>query len=131
MSAGVLMGYPLIDVWVTILSVEEENLDRPEQAYYNATTSAFRKALQNAHPVLLEPIMKGEIMTPREYASRVIEGLGMRGAKIDDIVSRGPLQIISVSISLSKTFGLATQLRSETQGRASYMVNLSHYAEVQ
>ncbi|HUT04817.1 MAG TPA: elongation factor G [bacterium] len=130
MNAGVLMGYPLIDVWTTILSVEEENLDRPEQAYYNATTTAFRKALRDARPVLLEPIMRGEIMTPREYASRVIEGLSMRGAKVNEIVGRGSLQIISVSISLSKTFGLATQLRSETQGRASYMVNLSHYAEV-
>ncbi len=130
MSAGVLMGYPLIDIWGTIVSVDEENLDRRDQAYYNAVSAAFKNALQNAHPVLLEPIMKGEIMTPREYSSRVIEGLGMRGGKINEITTRGPLQIISVSIPLSSTFGLATQLRSETQGRASYMMDLSHYTEV-
>lgn len=130
MSAGVLMGYPMIDIWATIISIDEENLDRRDQAFYNAASAAFKNALQNAHPVLLEPIMKGEIMTPREYSSRVIEGLGMRGGKINEIVTRGPLQIITVSISLSKTFGFATQLRSETQGRASYMMDLSHYAEV-
>jgi len=130
MSAGVLMGYPMIDIWATIMSIDEENLDRRDQAFYNAASAAFKNALQNAHPVLLEPIMKGEIMTPREYSSRVIEGLGMRGGKINEIVTRGPLQIITVSIPLSKTFGFATQLRSETQGRASYMMDLSHYAEV-
>ena len=130
MSAGVLMGYPMTDVSATVVSVDEENLDRRDQAYYNAATAAFRNALQNAHPVLLEPIMKGEIMTPREYASRVIEGLGTRGGKINEIVARGPLQIISLSIPLSQTFGFATQLRSETQGRASYMMDVSHYAEV-
>ncbi|MBN1591713.1 MAG: elongation factor G [Candidatus Coatesbacteria bacterium] len=130
MSAGVLMGYPMIDVWVTVDSVDEENVDRIEQAYYVAGASAFKNALKDAHPMLLEPIMKGEIMTPREYSSRVIEGLGMRGAKINEITTRGPLQIIAVNIPLSSTFGLATQLRSETQGRASYMMDLSHYTEV-
>jgi len=130
MSAGVLMGYPMIDIWATIMSIDEENLDRHDQAYYYAASAAFKNALQNAHPVLLEPIMQGEIMTPREYSSRVIEGLGARGGKINEIVTRGPLQIITVSIPLSKTFGFATQLRSETQGRASSMMDISHYAEV-
>ncbi|MCD6327084.1 elongation factor G, partial [bacterium] len=130
MSSGVLMGYPLIDVEANVISVEEENLDRRDQAFYGAAAVAFRKSLQNAHPVLLEPIMKGEIMTPREYGSRVIEGLGSRGGKITEIMTRGQVQIISVCIPLEKTFGFTTQLRSETQGRASYMLSLSHYAEV-
>jgi len=130
MNSGVLLGYPVINVQVSVLSLEEENLDRRDRAYYTATREAVRKALLNANPVLLEPIMRGEIMTPREYASRVIDGLGARGGKINEIITRGPVQIITVSIPLAKTFGFATELRSETQGRASFLMDLADYAEV-
>jgi elongation factor G len=88
---------------------------------------AFRNACQQAEPILLEPIMKAEILIPEEFLGEVIGDLNARGGKIEQITSKGPAQVLTASVPLSRMFGYSTALRSVSQGRGTFTMQFSHY----
>jgi elongation factor G len=125
-TSGVLMGYPVIDLQTTLLDIQvKESSD--VMAFKIATTMAFKGACQEANPILLEPIMKAEVLVPEEFTGEVINDLNTRQGKIDQIASKGPVQVLTASVPLSKMFGYSTSLRSVTQGRATFTMQFSHY----
>jgi elongation factor G len=125
-GGGVLMGYPVIDVQAALLGVQvRETSD--VLAFKVAASMAFRNACQQAEPVLLEPIMKSEILVPEEFLGDVISDLNARQGKIEMITSKGPLQVLTATVPLSKMFGYTTALRSASQGRATFSMHFSHY----
>jgi len=125
-TSGVLMGYPVIDLQTTLLDIQiKESSD--VMAFKIATTMAFKGACQEAAPILLEPIMKAEVLVPEEFTGEVINDLNTRQGKIDQIASKGPVQVLTASVPLSKMFGYSTSLRSVTQGRATFTMQFSHY----
>jgi elongation factor G len=91
---------------------------------------AFRNACQNADPVLLEPIMKAEVLVPEEFTGEVINDLNARQGKIGQITSKGPVQVLTARVPLSKMFGYSTSLRSVSQGRGTFTMQFSHYDKV-
>jgi elongation factor G len=127
MSTGILMGYPVIDVEAAVLDVRIHELHSDAMAFRVAASMAFRNACQQADPVLLEPIMKAEILIPEEFLGEVIGDLNARGGKIDQITSKGPVQVLTASVPLSKMFGYSTALRSVSQGRGTFTMQFSHY----
>ncbi|MFC1821550.1 elongation factor G [Thermodesulfobacteriota bacterium] len=124
---GVLMGYPVIDIQSTLLDVQIKENHSQALAFRIAAAMAFQKACQQAQPVLLEPIMKVEILIPEEFMGDVIGDLNARQGKIDEITSQGPVQVLRASIPLSKMFGYSTSLRSVSQGRGTFTMQFSHY----
>jgi elongation factor G len=125
-ASGVLMGYPVIDVQTTLLDVRiKETSD--VMAFKIAVTMAFRNACQKADPLLLEPIMKAEVLVPEEFTGEVINDLNARQGKIGQITSKGPVQVLTASVPLSKMFGYSTSLRSVSQGRGTFTMQFSHY----
>ncbi|MEE8184824.1 MAG: elongation factor G [Thermodesulfobacteriota bacterium] len=127
---GVLAGYPVVDVKVILFNGSYHEVDSSEMAFKIAASMAFKSAAKTAKPVLLEPIMSIEAVTPEEYMGDVIGDLNSRRGKIQTMTQRGKVQIISAQVPLSSMFGYATDLRSKTQGRASYTMQFSHYDEV-
>jgi elongation factor G len=128
-TSGVLLGYPVIDLQTTLLDIQiKETSD--VMAFKIASTMAFKSACQEAAPVLLEPIMKAEILVPEEFTGEVINDLNARRGKIEQIASKGPVQVLTASVPLSKMFGYSTSLRSVTQGRATFTMQFSHYDKV-
>ncbi|MBN1866549.1 elongation factor G [Candidatus Sumerlaeota bacterium] len=131
MKTGVLSGYPIVDVRVTLTDGQFHPVDSSELAFHIAGSMAFKEGARKCHPKLLEPIMDVEIVTPSEYLGDVIGGLQQRRAQVREIKSRSDvLQILTALAPLSETFGYATSLRSATQGRATYTMQFSHYEEV-
>jgi elongation factor G len=130
MSSGVLAGYPVVDIKVTLLDGSSHPVDSSEMAFKIAGSIAFKEASKKSSPYLLEPIMAVEIITPSEYLGDVIGNLQQRRSKIDQIKMKASMQIVSASSPLAEMFGYATDLRSITQGRASYTMQFSHYARV-
>jgi elongation factor G len=126
-STGVLMGYPVIDVEVAILDVQIHELNSNALAFRVAASMAFRNACASAKPVLLEPVMKVEILVPEDFTGEVIGDLNARQGKIEQITSKGPVQVITASVPLSKMFGYSTALRSVSQGRGTFTMQFSHY----
>jgi elongation factor G len=124
---GVLAGYPVVDVKVTLFNGSYHEVDSSEMAFKIAASMAFKSAAEKAKPVLLEPIMSIEVVTPEEYMGDVIGDLNSRRGKIQTMTQRAKVQIISAQVPLSSMFGYATDLRSKTQGRASYTMQFSHY----
>ncbi len=125
-ASGVLMGYPIIDVQTALLDVRiKETSD--VMAFKIAVIMAFRKACQNADPLLLEPIMKAEVLVPEEFTGEVINDLNARQGKIGQIISKEPVQVLTASVPLSKMFGYSTSLRSVSQGRGTFTMQFSHY----
>lgn len=125
-SSGVLMGYPVIDVQTELLDVRiRETSD--VMAFKIAVTMAFKNACQKADPLLLEPIMKTEVLVPEEFTGEVINDLNARQGKIGQVTSKGPVQVLTASIPLSKMFGYSTSLRSVSQGRGTFTMQFSHY----
>ena len=127
---GVLAGYPVVDVKVTLFDGSYHEVDSSEMAFKIAGSMAFKSAAGKAAPVLLEPIMNIEVVTPDEYMGDVIGDLNSRRGKIHTMTQRAKSQVISAEVPLSSMFGYATDLRSKTQGRATYTMQFSHYAEI-
>ncbi|NLD36453.1 MAG: elongation factor G [Desulfatiglans sp.] len=129
-SGGIMMGYPVIDVETTLIDVKVDESFSDAMAFKVAATMAFNNACVKGEPQLLEPIMKVEVLVPDEFMGDVIGSLNSRGGKIEGITAKGPVQVIDASVPLSKMFGYSTSLRSETQGRATYSMQFSHYDKV-
>ena len=125
-ASGVLMGYPVIDVQTALLDVRiKETSD--VMAFKIAVTMAFKNACKEADPLLLEPIMEAEVLVPEEFTGEVINDLNSRQGKIGQITSKGPVQVLTASVPLSKMFGYSTSLRSASQGRGTFTMQFSHY----
>jgi len=127
---GVLAGYPVVDVKVELVDGSYHDVDSSEMAFKIAGSIGFKEAASRARPVLLEPIMDVEVVTPAEYMGDVIGDLSSRRGKIGGMTQRGEAHIIAASVPLAEMFGYSTTLRSMTQGRAVYTMQFSHYAEV-
>jgi elongation factor G len=130
METGVLAGYPIVDVRVELIDGSYHDVDSSEMAFKIAGSMAFKEAVRRAHPILLEPIMDVEVVTPADYMGDVIGDLSSRRGKIGGMTQRGDAQVIGASVPLSEMFGYSTQLRSLTQGRAVYSMQFSRYEEM-
>jgi elongation factor G len=130
METGVLAGYPVVDVRVELIDGSYHDVDSSEMAFKIAGSMAFKEAVRRAHPILLEPIMDVEVVTPADYMGDVIGDLSSRRGKIGGMMQRGDAQVIGASVPLSEMFGYSTQLRSLTQGRAVYSMQFSRYEEM-
>jgi len=130
MESGVLAGYPLRDVRVTLTDGSYHDVDSSEMAFKIAASMGFSEACRKADPVLLEPIMKVEVLVPQEYMGDVIGNLNGRRGKIQGIKVRAGSQAIEAAVPLSEMFGYATDLRSRTQGRATYSMEFDRYEPV-
>src|SRR5438874_71589 len=127
---GVLAGYPMVDVKVELVDGSYHDVDSSEMAFKIAGSMAVKEAARQAHPVLLEPIMDVEVVTPSDYMGDVIGDLSSRRGKIGGVTERAGAQIVAASVPLSEMFGYSTTLRSMSQGRAIYHMQFSHYQEV-
>ena len=130
LEAGVVAGYPVQDVKVTLYDGSYHEVDSSEMAFKIAGSMAIKKALRAANPVLLEPIFKVEVTTPEEYMGDVIGDLNARRGQVSGMTDRNNAKIINAEVPLSQMFGYATDLRSKTQGRASYSMEFEKYVEV-
>ena len=130
MESGVLAGYNVVDVKVTLYDGSYHEVDSSEMAFKIAGSMAFKDAMKKADPVLTEPIMQVDVLVPEDYMGDVIGDLNSRRGQISGMEPRGAVQAISAKVPLSEMFGYATDLRSRTQGRGQYTMQRSHYAEV-
>ena len=130
MDGGVLAGYPMVDVNVTIFDGSYHEVDSSEMAFKVAGSMGFKAGAAKAGAVLLEPVMSVEVVVPEEYMGDVIGDLNSRRGKIQGLQPRGNAQVIQAIVPLSQMFGYSTDLRSATQGRATYTMQFSHYEEV-
>ena len=130
MNNGFLAGYPLVDIKVTLIDGSYHSVDSSEISFRIAGSMALQEGLKKAKPVLLEPMMKVDVIVPEEYLGDVLGDLNARRAQIAGIQPRKDAQVVSATIPLSEMFGYATDLRSKTQGRAIYTMEFSHYHEV-
>jgi elongation factor G len=127
---GVLAGYPVVDIQAKMYDGSNHEVDSSEMAFKIAGSMAFKEAIKKAKPILLEPIMSLEVVTPEEYMGDVIGDLNSRRGRVQNIERRGNAQVIKAQAPLAEMFGYATDLRSKTQGRATYTMQFSHYNEV-
>ena len=130
MNSGVLAGFPIVDVRVTLVYGSYHDVDSSEMAFKIAGSMAFKKAVRAAHPVLLEPIMEVEVVTPEDNLGDVIGDLSSRRGRIEGMEQRGASHVVRSQVPLSDMFGYATDLRSRTQGRATYTMQFDSYQEV-
>ena len=130
MDNGVLAGYPLVDIRATVTDGSYHEVDSSEAAFKIAGSMGLQDAIKKADPILLEPIMKVEVTTPEEFMGDVIGDLNSKRASIKEMRDRKNVKVIDADVPLAEMFGYATTLRSSTQGRASYSMELSHFAEV-
>ncbi len=129
LDRGIMAGYPVVDVKVRLYDGSFHEVDSNEMAFKIAGSMAFQEAAKKAHPVLLEPIMKVEVVTPDDYTGAVTGDLSARRGHLEGQISRGGTQIITALVPLSNMFGYSTDLRSRTQGRATYSMHFEKYAE--
>ena len=127
---GVLLGYPITDVHITLFDGSFHDVDSSEMAFKVAGSMAFKDACRQAKPVLLEPVMSVEIVTPEDYMGDVIGDVNSRRGQVEGMTDRGIAKVVKAKVPLSSMFGYATDLRSITQGRASYAMEFCEYAEV-
>jgi elongation factor G len=130
MTAGVLAGYPTVDVRATLTDGKYHDVDSSEMAFKIAGTMAFKEAARKAKPILLEPIMKVEVVTPDDYMGDVMGDLSSRRGKLGGMEQRGNSQVINATVPLSEMFGYATDLRSRTSGRATYTMQFDSYQQM-
>jgi elongation factor G len=130
LSGGVLAGYPLVDVRATLTYGSYHDVDSSEMAFKIAGSMALKKAAKLASPALLEPIMAVEVVMPDEYMGDVIGDLSSRRGKVEGMEQRGTSQVVRAQVPLAEMFGYATDLRSRTQGRATYTMQFHSYQEV-
>ncbi|HQO83585.1 MAG TPA: elongation factor G [Synergistales bacterium] len=129
-SNGVLGGFPVIGVKISLVDGSFHEVDSSEMAFRIAASMAFKEAMRSANPVLMEPIMEVEVVTPDEYVGDVMGDLSARRGHVEGMEMRGNARIVKSFAPLSEMFGYATDLRSKTSGRASYSMQFSHYEEV-
>ena len=129
-TTGVLAGYPIEDVTVTLYDGSSHDVDSSEVAFKIAGSMAFREAARRSSPVLLEPVMKVEVVVPEAYMGDVIADLNSRRGKVRSMEAHGGTQIVNASVPLAEMFGYATELRSRTQGRATYTMHFDRYEQV-
>ncbi len=130
MNSGVLAGYQVLDVKVTLLDGTFHEVDSSELAFKIAGSMAFKEACKKADPVLMEPIMKVDIVVPEEYMGDVMGDMTAKRGKIEGMVAQNNAQIITAKVPLAEMFGYATQLRSRTQGRGTFTMQFSNYEQV-
>jgi len=130
MKSGPVGGYPVVDVKVSLVFGSYHEVDSSEQAFYIAGSMAFKEACQKGKPVLLEPVMAVEVLSPEEFLGDVMGDLNGRRGKVQGMDSRAGIQIVRANVPLSSMFGYATDLRSKTQGRATFSMQFDHYERV-
>ncbi len=130
LANGIKAGYPIVDVRVTLTDGKYHDTDSSEIAFKVAGSLAFKEAARRAKPILLEPIFKVEVVVPEEYMGDVIGDLNRRRGRVDGMNPRGNAQVVDAHVPLSEMFGYATDLRSATQGRATYTMQFDRYDEV-
>jgi elongation factor G len=131
MSGGVIAGYPVVDVSVSLVDGAFHEVDSSEMAFKVAGSMALKDAVQRGGPVLLEPIMKVEVATPEEYLGAIQGNISARRGQIESMEQRpGGTQAIEALVPLSEMFGYATDLRSMSQGRANFTMEFAHYAQL-
>ncbi len=130
MLNGVVAGYPMVDVKVEVYDGSYHDVDSNEMAFKIAGSMAFRDGCKKARPVLLEPVMSVEVVTPEDYMGDVVGDLNRRRGRIGSMEPRGNARVVSAEVPLAEMFGYATDLRSSTQGRAAYTMQFKHYEEV-
>ena len=130
MENGIVAGYPVVDCKVTVFDGSFHEVDSNEMASKIAASMAFKDGMKQASPVLLEPIMKVEVVTPDEYMGDVMGDLSSRRGRIEGMNVQGNAQVINAMVPLKQMFGYSTELRSITQGRATYTMQFDHYEEV-
>jgi elongation factor G len=130
MEGGVLAGYEMVDVKAILYDGSYHDVDSNEMAFKIAGSMAFKEAARKASPVLLEPVMAVEVVTPEDYAGVIMGDLSSRRGRIEGMEHRAGSQVISAMVPLSEMFGYATQMRSNTQGRAEYSMHFARYEEV-
>ncbi len=130
LTRGIVAGYPVVDVKVELYDGSYHDVDSSEMAFKIAGSMAFKKGAAIANPILLEPIMKVEVTTPEDYFGDVMGNISSKRGQIVETTDRGTAKVIRATVPLAEMFGYATDLRSMTQGRASYAMEFSHYFEV-
>ncbi len=130
MSSGPLAGYPVVDVKTSVTFGSYHEVDSSEMAFKIAGSMAFKEGMSKASPVILEPIMSLEVVTPEEFIGDVISDINRRRGRISNQEPRGNTQVINASVPLAEMFGYATDLRSRSQGRATFTMQFSHYEAV-
>ncbi len=130
MSTGVVAGYPIIDLAVQLIDGSYHDVDSNEMAFKIAGSMALKEAVRRAKPVLLEPIMEVEVVTPSDYMGDIIGDLSSRRGKVEGMNERAGARVIAAMVPLGEMFGYSTTLRSMSQGRAAYTMQFSHYEEV-
>ena len=130
MAGGVLAGYPLVDISVELYDGSFHEVDSSEMAFKICSSIALKEAVLSASPVLLEPVMAVEVVTPDEFLSNVVGDINRRRGRILGMEARGNAQVVDSEVPLAEMFGYATDLRSQTQGRATFTMQFNHYAEV-
>ncbi|WP_404430235.1 elongation factor G [Sutcliffiella horikoshii] len=130
MKNGVLAGYPLIDVKAALVDGSYHDVDSSEMAFKVAASLALKNAVSKCNPVILEPVMKVEVVTPEEYMGDIMGGITSRRGRVEGMEARGNAQVVRAMVPLSEMFGYATSLRSNTQGRGVFTMHFDHYEEV-
>ncbi|SKA75997.1 elongation factor G [Desulfobaculum bizertense] len=130
LKSGVMAGYPVVDVKVDLVFGSFHDVDSSEQAFYIAGSMAIKEACRQAGPSLLEPIMAVEVVTPEDYLGDVMGDLNSRRGKVSSMEARANAQVVNAMVPLSEMFGYATDLRSRTQGRATFTMQFDHYEKV-
>jgi len=130
MKSGVLGGYSVVDIKITLIDGSYHEVDSSEMAFKIAGSMAFKDGCRKADPVILEPIMKVDVTVPEDYMGDVMGGLNSRRGRIEGMEARGGAQAIRSMVPLSEMFGYATSLRSSTQGRGTFSMQTSHFEEV-
>ena len=130
MDNGLLAGYPLVDLKARLFDGSYHDVDSNEMAFKVAASMAFKEMKSRCKPVLLEPIMKVEVVMPEEYMGDIMGDITSRRGRVEGMDARGNAQIVRAMVPLSEMFGYATSLRSNTQGRGQYTMHFNHYAEV-
>jgi elongation factor G len=129
-DSGILAGYPVVDIGAILYDGSYHEVDSSEMAFKIAGSMAFKEAAKKAKPVILEPAMNVEVVTPEEYMGDVIGDLNSRRGRVQNMEKRGKTQVINSNVPLAEMFGYATDLRSKTQGRATYTMQFASYEEV-
>ena len=124
---GIVAGYPIIDVKVTLLKAEYDEENSSDVAYMIAAANAFKEACRNAQPVLKEPIMSTEIVTPGDFTGDIIGDINLKRGKVLSMDAKKNKEVIKVEVPLLEMFGYSTTLRSKSQGRASFTMAFHHY----
>jgi elongation factor G len=130
LANGVVAGYPVIDVKATVYDGSYHEVDSSEDAFRIAGSMAFKDSMRKSKPVLLEPIMKVDVTIPEQFMGDAIGDLNAKRAIINEMTDRGQVKLIKADVPLASMFGYATTIRSLSQGRGSYVMEFSHYAEV-